>query len=83
MHAGGDLSRLELKEGQLWKLEHGYVWIVESGERLIRYKMLRQPSARVAITQLIRVEALLNYLTQTEAQLVSGDEVHALVNAAA
>lgn len=74
MDAGDNLRLLKLREGQLWKLEHGYVWIVELGERLIRYKMLRRPHAQAAITQMIRTEALLNYLWQTEAELVGGDE---------
>jgi hypothetical protein len=61
-----------LEEGQLWKLEHGYVWIEELGEHHIRYKMLRNADFRAAITQLIREEALLNFLRQTEAVLVRG-----------
>ncbi len=59
-----------LRAGQLWKVEQGYVYIVELGKRLIHYKMLRHPSARAAVTQMIRSEALLNYLRQSEAQLV-------------
>ena len=60
-----------LEEGQLWKIEHGYVYIVELGKRLIHYKMLRQPNQRAAVTQMIGIEALLNYLRQSEAKLVS------------
>ena len=63
------LHRLE--EGQLWKLEHGYVYIVELGRRLIHYRLLRQPNQKAAITQIIGIEALLNYLLQSEAVLVS------------
>jgi hypothetical protein len=62
-----------LREGQLWKVEHGYVYIVELGKRLIHYKMLRQPNIRTTVTQMIRIEALLNYLRQSEAQLVGND----------
>lgn len=63
------LHRLEA--GQLWKIEHGYVYIVELGKRLIQYKMLRQPNQRAVMTRMIGVEALLNYLRQSEAVLVS------------
>ena len=63
------LHRLEA--GQLWKLEHGYVYIVELGKRLIHYKLLRNPDQRAVLTRLIGIEALLNYLRQSEAELVS------------
>jgi hypothetical protein len=66
----GESTRLqELEAGQLWKIEHGYVYIVELGKRLIRFKMLRHPNQR-AVTRLIGIEALLNYLRQSEAELV-------------
>ena len=59
-----------LKAGQFWKMEHGYLHIVELGKRLIQYKMLRQPDQRAAVTRMIGIEALLNYLSQSEAQLM-------------
>jgi hypothetical protein len=52
-------------------LEHGYVYIVELGKRLIHYKMLRNPNQRAAVIQLISIEALLRFLTQSEAELVA------------
>ncbi len=61
----------QLAAGQLWKLEHGYLHIVDLGKRLIYYKMLRTPTQRAAITQMIGIEALLRYLRQNEAQLVA------------
>jgi hypothetical protein len=61
----------QLREGQLWKVEHGFIFIVELGRRLVHYKMLRRPGVRTAVTQMIRIEALLNYLCQSEAQLVA------------
>jgi hypothetical protein len=60
-----------LAPGQLWKLEHGYLHIVDLGKRLIYYRMLRTPSQRAAITQMIAVEALLRFLRQNEAELVA------------
>jgi hypothetical protein len=32
-----------LKKGQTWKLEHGYLHIVELVKWLVRYNILRQP----------------------------------------
>ena len=67
----GESSLLRgLQAGQLWKIEHGYIYIVELGKRLIQYKMLRYPNQRAVLTRLIGVEAFLNYLSQSEAQLV-------------
>ena len=60
----------ELEAGQLWKIEHGYVYIVELGKRLIHYKMLRHPNQRAAVTRMIGIEALLRYLDTSEATLV-------------
>ncbi len=60
----------ELAAGQLWKIEHGYLYIVELGKRLIHYKMLRHPNQRAAVTRMIGVEALLRYLDTSEAILV-------------
>lgn len=59
----------ELEAGQLWEVEHGYLHIVERGKRLIHYKMLRKPNQRAAVTHMIGIEALLNYLRQSDARL--------------
>jgi hypothetical protein len=70
-------KRLEpLQNGQLWKIEHGYLYIVELGSRLIQYKMLREVNQRAAVTRLMRLEALVNFLRHSEAELVS--DSHAL-----
>jgi hypothetical protein len=61
----------ELEAGQLWKIEHGYLFIVEVGKRLVHYKTLRAPTQRAAVTRMIGIGALLRYLTQTEGQLVT------------
>ena len=60
-----------LQAGQLWKIEHGYLYIVELGKRLIHYRMLRQPNQKADITRLIGMDALPTYLAMSEAQLVS------------
>ena len=59
-----------MEKGQLWKIEHGYLHIVELGKRLIHYRILRQPAQRGVLTKTIGIEALLNYLQQNEAELV-------------
>ena len=61
----------QLEPGQLWKIEHGYLYIVEVGKRLVHYKTLRVPTQRTAVTRLIGIGALLRYLTHTEGQLVT------------
>lgn len=58
-------------EGQVWKIDDAYLHIVESGRRMILYRMVRQPGERVGATQMIGVEALAAYLSATEANLVS------------
>ena len=59
-----------LQPGQLWKIENGYVHIVDVGKRLVHYKTLRQPNQRAAVIRMIGIEALLKYLSQCEGQLV-------------
>lgn len=61
----------QLEPGQLWKIEHGYLYIVEVGKRLVHYKTLRAPSQRAAVTRMIGIGALLNYLTQAEGELMA------------
>lgn len=63
-------DRLQLEAGQLYKLEHGYLRVVELGHRLIHYKLLSQPDQQAGLTRFIALEALLNYLRQSEAVLV-------------
>ena len=74
MHTRENNSGKKLEPGQLWKVEQGYLYIVESGERLIRYKMLRNPESRAAITQMIRLEPMLNFLSHTQAELMSSQQ---------
>ncbi len=60
----------KLEAGQLWKLEHGFVQILELGKRHVYYKMLRQPEQKAALTRMISLEAMLRFL-QSEAVLVA------------
>jgi hypothetical protein len=68
-------NRPTLAQGQLWKVEHGYVQIVDLGRGLVHYRILRQPEQRAAITKIITIEALLNYLRQSEVELVNSPVV--------
>ena len=68
----GDTNRLKkLEAGQLWQIEHGYLYVVERGEQLIHFKMLRHPNQRAGETRMIGVEALLHYLQRSEGQLIN------------
>ena len=64
----------DLEVGQLWKLEHGYLYIAELGRRLVHYKMLKHPDQRAAFTRMIGVDALLKYLKHSEAELVATND---------
>jgi hypothetical protein len=59
-----------LEKGQLWKIEHGYVYIVDLGKRLIHYKLMRQPNQKAVLTRLIGIEALATFLRHSDAELV-------------
>jgi hypothetical protein len=73
MHADEQNRLQKLAAGQLWRVEPGYLYIVERGDRIIRYKMVTAPSSRAAITQMVRIEAMLNFLKQSEAELIATD----------
>jgi hypothetical protein len=63
-------TRMALVPGQLWRIENGYILISDYGKRLVGYKKLRKPNQRAVITQLIRPEALLKYLSEVGAELM-------------
>jgi hypothetical protein len=60
----------ELKKGQLWKMQDNYIYIVDSGKRLIHYKMMRHPNQRAVITRLVGIPALSKFLEKNQALLV-------------
>jgi hypothetical protein len=60
-----------LGQGQTWKLEHGYLHIVELSNRYVHYKILRQLQQPVATPSLIGVVELLAYLSHNEAKLMN------------
>ena len=71
MHTQETKRLAPLKSGQLWKLEHGYLQIVELGHSLIHYKILRHPDQKAALTRMLGLEAFFNYLRHSEAELLS------------
>ncbi len=70
MNAGARQPLPLLAKGQLWKVANRYVEIVDLGERLAHYKLLRDPEQKAALTHLIRREALAVYLKLNQAMLV-------------
>lgn len=64
-------STHKLEAGQVWRLDQGYLYIVEMGKRHVHYKMLIHPHQRAALTRMIRLEHLLKYLQQSDAELDS------------
>lgn len=62
---------LGLAQGQLWKLNHLYIHIVELGKRMIHYRMLsdvKDPGARIKTSS---VDVLWRYLQSRHARLVN------------
>jgi hypothetical protein len=60
-----------LEKGQMWKLEHGYLRIVELGKRHVHYQILRQLHQHVATPRLIGIVQLIIYLWHNEAKLMN------------
>ena len=55
----------------MWKLEHGYLHIVELGKKFVHYKILRQLNQHAIATRLIGVVELLIFLRHNEAELMN------------
>ena len=60
-----------LENGPAWKLEHGYLHIVELGKRLVHYKLLRHVNQHATTIRLIGVVELLMFLKHNEAVLIN------------
>ncbi len=60
-----------LKGGQTWKLEHGYLHIVDLGKRLVHYRFLRHLNQHASTIRLIGVLELLIFLKHNEAILIN------------
>ncbi len=70
MHTEEKQRPRDFEPGQLWKVEHGYVYITERGARHIHYKMLSDPKQKAAITRIIGLDALAVFLKHSEGRLV-------------
>ena len=55
----------------MWKLEHGYLHIVELSKRHVHYKILSQLHQHVATSRLIGVVELIIYLRHNDAELMN------------
>lgn len=70
MEVEQEQQRHPLKNGQTWKLEHGYLHILELGKRLVHYRIQREVN-QPGTTRLIGVVELLMFLNHNEAELVN------------
>jgi hypothetical protein len=71
MSKKGHLGSCEgLAKGQLWKLSHFYVQIVELGKQLIHYRMLTDLRETGAKVKTSGTDVLWGYLKSRHAQLV-------------
>lgn len=59
-----------LAAGQLWKMKHAYVQIVEMGKKIIRFKMMKHLDESWARTQISACQTLHGYLKARQARLV-------------
>jgi hypothetical protein len=59
-----------LATGQLWKMKHAYVQIVDLGKRIIRFRMMRRLNETGARIQTSAFETLYGYLQARQARLV-------------
>ena len=63
-----------LAKGQLWKLKHVYIQIVESGKRLLEFRMLTDLSESGVRPKMSGVETMCRYLQSRGARLVKAPQ---------
>jgi len=59
-----------LAKGQVWKLKHAYIHIVDLGHRLLHYRMLDTPGQRGVRTQMSGIDVMWAYLKSRHARLI-------------
>lgn len=59
-----------LAKGQLWKLKHAYIQIVELGKRLLEFRMLTDLSESGVRPKMSGVETMCRYLQSRGARLI-------------
>jgi len=62
----------ELAEGQIWKLQHVYIQIVQMGKTLLHYRMMDFLGQRGVRTQISSVSVMKDYLYSRHARLMRG-----------
>ena len=62
-----------LAKGQLWKLSHLYIQVVELGKKLIHYRMLSDAQESGARVKTSDVKVMWDYLKSRHAQLVQNN----------
>jgi hypothetical protein len=67
----GETSVAALAKGQLWRLNQGFVYVVEPGERVVRYRLLKSPDQRSAATRLLAIRKMESWLKEQSAELVN------------
>jgi hypothetical protein len=61
-----------LAKGQLWKLNHLYIQVVELGKRIIHYRMLNDLKETGARIKTSSIDVLWGYLQSRRAKLIHG-----------
>jgi hypothetical protein len=62
-----------LAKGQIWKLNHVYIQIVELGKTLLHYRMLDSLGQRGVRTQISGIDTMWSYLRTRHAQLIRSE----------
>ena len=66
------ITVVPLVKGQVWKVNDGYVQIVEIGKRLIHYKMFKGQQSRAVPVKMTSLNTVQDYLKSNRAALVKG-----------
>jgi hypothetical protein len=61
-----------LARGQVWKLRHVYIQVVELGKRLLEYRMMDSLDEQGVRTQVSGIDVMWGYLTTRHARLIKG-----------
>jgi hypothetical protein len=59
-----------LSKGQTWRIEQGYLQVVDCGKTLVHYKIMRNVQHRVAKTQVGSKTEVADYLKANQATLI-------------
>jgi hypothetical protein len=66
-------GRGRFAKGQLWKLNHFYVQVVDLGKKLIHYRMLSDLKETGTKVKTSGIDVMWAYLKSRDAQLVHGE----------